>query len=30
MCYTENIDLFHGEGRAKDMAEHLRKERIGF
>lgn len=24
------IDLLHGEGRAKEMAEHLRKERIGF
>jgi len=24
------IDLLRGEGRAKDMAEHLRKERIGF
>jgi len=24
------IDLLHSEGRAKEMAEHLRKERIGF
>jgi hypothetical protein len=24
------LDLLHGEGRAKDMGEHLRRERIGF
>jgi len=24
------LDLLRGEGRAKEMAEHLRKERIGF
>jgi hypothetical protein len=24
------LDLLGGEGRAKEMAEHLRKERIGF
>lgn len=24
------LDLIHGEGRSKEMAEHLRKERIGF
>ena len=24
------LDLLHGEGRAKDMAVHLRRERIGF
>lgn len=24
------LDLLHGEGRAKEMAEHFRKERIGF
>ena len=24
------LDLFGGEGRAREMAEHLRKERIGF
>ena len=24
------IDLLRGEGRAKEMAEHLRKERIGY
>jgi hypothetical protein len=24
------LDLLHGEGRSMEMAEHLRKERIGF
>ena len=24
------LDLLRGEGRAKEMAEHLRRERIGF
>ena len=24
------LDLLRGEGRAKELAEHLRKERIGF
>ncbi|MEX3960053.1 hypothetical protein [Trinickia sp. EG282A] len=24
------LDLLRAEGRAKEMAEHLRKERIGF
>lgn len=24
------LDLMHGEGRSMEMAEHLRKERIGF
>jgi hypothetical protein len=24
------LDLLRGEGRAKEMADHLRKERIGF
>jgi len=24
------LDLLRGEGRAKEMAEHLRKERLGF
>ena len=24
------LDLLRGEGRSKEMAEHLRKERIGF
>ena len=24
------LDLLRGEGRAKEMAEHFRKERIGF
>jgi len=24
------LDLLRGEGRAKEMAEHLRRERVGF
>ncbi len=24
------LDLMHGEGRARDLAKHLRRERIGF